>query len=133
MYALCINIIPCLTKSLLFEGRCTGNLIKSILLAILLSQWLNSSCIILYQSECSSVLSWLPDCVHVCGYVYFITRTYTFVNKLRGSLVSLVTCSLCHQSLSAPHPCCAHLDFTLLKMGRYYNTTMLHYWEMLVK
>ncbi len=23
--------------------------------------------------------------------------------------------------------------YTLLKMGRYYNTTMRHYWDMLVK
>ncbi len=27
----------------------------------------------------------------------------------------------------------SRVSVTLLKMGRYYNTTMCHYWDMLVK
>ncbi len=32
------------------------------------------------------------------------------------------------------HSCLSCMELlTLLKMGRYYNTTMRHYWDMLVK
>ncbi len=37
------------------------------------------------------------------------------------------------QTVHRPIECPVCEQYTLLKMGRYYNTTMCHYWDILVK
>ncbi len=61
--------------------------------------------------------------------VFVLTTLLKGCNSVNRNY-NLVTCVL---QLSQGYNAMLYINSTLLKMGRYYNTTMRHYWDMSVK